>query len=312
MFNPLRYLSPPVEPFFQAHYVPQRLLDGSEKTIRVYRVTLNFFEQFIGRTPRLADLTDAQISAFAAWRLKSVSRGTVKRDMDCLLAIWRFAHELGKLKRGPMIRPIHAPTPTPIALTREQIDAVLLAMQTETRPVLVGSGPRLEVPGHVWWVPLFLVCWDTAERISPVFMLQEHSVDLDRCWIRFPAESRKGKNADNVKSIHADTAEAIKTLLSHYPKRQGNSRIFRWTSNDGTLWPRLGAIMERAGIPNSREFKFHCLRKSSVSHVKAAGGDATDHAGHSSPAITKRSYEDPTITGADKTMTLLFRPGQAG
>jgi integrase len=305
-----RFLSAPIVPFFDEQYIPQRLLDASPKTIAVYRVTLTFFAKFVDRIPRLCDLNDITVAAFAQWRLKTVSRGTVKRDMDCLLALWRFAHEAGKLKRGPMIRPIHAPTPTPIALNREQVDAVWEAMRTESRPVLVSPSPRLEVPGSIWWEPLFLLCWDTAERLTPVFTLIERNIDLDNLWVRFPAEKRKGKVADNVRAIHPDTAAAIKRLLNHYHKRQGNSRIFRWSSNDGTLWPRLGAIMQRAGIPNTREFKFHCLRKSSVSHVKAAGGDSTAHAGHVNPVITQKHYEDPVITGADKTMHFLFRPGE--
>lgn len=306
-----RFLSPPVLPFFHQQYVPQRLMDGSPKTIAVYLVTLGFFAKFLGTAPKICDLSDSKISEFAQWRLKEVSRGTVKRDMDCLLALWRFAHTTGLSKRGPIIRPIHAPTPTPIALTRDQVDAVWLAMRTESRPVLVSPSPRLEVPGSLWWEPLFLLCWDTAERLTPVFTLVERDIDLHNLWVRFPAESRKGSSADNVKPIHPDTAEAIKRLLAFYHKRQGNSRIFRWSSNDGTLWPRLGAIMERAGIPNTREFKFHCLRKSSVSHLVAAGGNGADHAGHSNPQITKRHYEDPAITGANQGLTKLFRPGHA-
>ena len=219
---------------------------------------------------------------------------------------------LRKNQRGPVIRPIHAPTPSPVALTREQVDAVWQAMRAETRKVLVSPDPRLEVPGNVWWEPLFLLCWDTAERITPVFTLLERDLDLNKLWVRFPAASRKGSKCDSVKQIHPDTAQAIERLLSLYHKRQANSRVFRWSSNDGTLWPRLGAIMDRAGLPDAREFKFHCIRKSSVSHFAAAGGDGTAHAGHSSDIITRKHYYDPTVVSADKSTTLLFRPGQAG
>lgn len=305
-----KFLSPPLEHLFRKHYVPQRLLDGSPKTIKVYEVTFRFFAQFLGRTPRLCDLTDATISDFAAWRLTTVGRGTVKRDMDCLLAVWRFARDLGKVNRAPLIRPIHAPTPTPVALTREQIDDVWRAVRTETRPVLVSPSPRVEVPGNCWWEPLFLLCWDTAERITPVFTLLERDLDLKHLWVRFPASVRKGRRSDNMKPIHPDTAIAIEKLLMHYSKRQTNSRIFRWASNDGTIWSRLGAIMARAGIPNSREFKFHCIRKSSVSHFKAAGGDGTIHAGHSSDALTRRHYYDPRIINRESAAAMLFRPGQ--
>lgn len=307
-----RKISPPLTEFFEQRYVPQRLLDCSVKTIAVYRVTLTFFGKFTGDTPKLADLNDHTISAFAKWRLEDVSKGTVKRDMDCLLAIWRFARDAGLLKRGPMIRPIHAPTPTPVAPTREQADAIWEAMNTEERPVLISCNPRIEVPGNVWWPAIYLLCMDTAERISPIFYLYENQIDLVNLWVRFPAESRKGKIEDNVKPIHQDTADAIRLLLSYYPKRQGNSRVFRWASNDGTIWPRLGAIMERAGLPNTREFKFQSVRKFSVSHVIAAGGNGSEHAGHRNPVVTKVHYDVPEITRSGaKNLRLVPRPGHS-
>jgi integrase len=113
-----------------------------------------------------------------------------------------------------------------------------------------------------------------------------------------------------VKPIHPETAEAIKRLLDHYHKRQANSHVFRWASNTGTIWPRLGAIMDRAGLPDAREFKFHCIRKSSVSHFAAAGGDGASHAGHSSDAITRKHYYDPMIVNGANPTSILFRPGE--
>lgn len=299
-----------VQKYFEEVYQPHRLLTASPKTIAVYQVTLRFFDEFCGRPATVKDMSDERIAKFAAWRLETVSRGTVKRDMDCLLALARFAFAAGLIKTPILIRPIHAPVPTPIALTREQIDAVWQAMKTETRNVLVSPNPRLEVPGHIWWEPLFLLAWDTAERITPVFTLLERDINLDRLWVRFPAENRKGSGSDNVKPIHPDTAQAIERLLTHYHKRQTNSRVFRWSSNDATLWPRLGAIMDRAGLPDAREFKFHCIRKSSVSHFAAAGGDGTAHAGHSSNAVTRKHYYDPTIVCGDNPTSFLFRPGE--
>ncbi len=309
---PVDEISPelPVREFFLAEYRPRRLLAGSPKTLKSYGITLAFFCEFLGREAKLSDLTDTVVCQFAEQRMKVVKRATVKRDLDQLLAIWRFAHTAGILRKGPLMRNISVPTPTPIALTREQVAAVWQAINESAPPVAVNMGPpRKEVPGKLWWSAIFLVCWDTGERFNPVFELTESNVDLDRCWIRFPAHDRKGSGADNLKAIHPETGQAIADLLDCYSHRRSDTRIFRWALNRGNVWSTLGRIMRRAGLPDSREFKFHALRKSSTSHLVAAGGDGRAHAGHASDVTTRSHYLDPRIVGGPGAPTLLFRPG---
>jgi integrase len=274
-----------------------------------YEITLRYFDEFCGGVARMGDLNDTQIAEFAGHRLQGVSRGTVKRDMNCLLALARFAFASGHTKSPVLLRAIHAPVPTPIALSREQIESVHNAIRHEIEAVVISYRPRLVVPGNVWWEALFLVCWDTAERFTPVFSLKECNLSLSDRWVRFLAEDRKGGKADSVKTIAEDTAAALERLLAFYPNRKPEGRVFRWAPNESTVWRRLGDIMLRAGLPDTREFKFHSIRKSSVTHLHAAGGDGCAHAGHSSDVITRRHYLDPRIArGADAT-ELLFRPG---
>ena len=76
----------------------------------------------------------------------------------------------------------------------------------------------------------------------------------------------------------------------------------------GGTFRRLGEIMERAGLPNSRLYKFHSIRKSVASYYEAAGGNATELLGHSSRRITK-AYIDPRICCKPSPVGVLFRPG---
>ncbi len=299
-----------IKEFFEKEYRPRRLLSCSKCTLKVYNITIKFFSEFLGREAKLSDLSDTSVAAFAEQRMEVVSRATVKRDLDQLLALWRFAHTAGALRKGPLMRNISVPTPTPIALTREQLEAVWEAIQLHAFPVVVNVRPeRVTVPGKLWWSAIFLVCWDTGERIGAVLGLKECNLDLDGGWARFPAHDRKGGTADNLKSLADDTVEALRDLLDCYAVRRADSGIFRWANNKCGIWSNLGTIMKHAGLPNSREFKFHCIRKSSASHLAAAGGDARAHAGHSSDKITREHYLDPRIVGGPAAHSLLFRPG---
>lgn len=305
-----RWLSPRLDSFFQKDYAPQRLLDASEQTAKVYKITLKFFDEFLRRPARLCDLNDATVGSFAQARMNVVKRATVKRDLDVIFAIWRFAHLTGKVRKGPTLKQLHVATPSPIALSEAQIHAVWDAIQCEAKHVAISSTPTIEVPGPIWWSALFLTCWDTGERLSPVLELVEANLDTVEGYVKFIAEDRKGKTSDSLKRLHPDTLLAISRLLDCYPVRRNDSKVFRWSANRGAIWSRLGAIMVRAGLPDSREFKFHAVRKSSVSHFAAAGGDPVAHAGHSSDVITRRHYLDQRVMGSDRNAAhLLFRPG---
>ena len=67
--------------------------------------------------------------------------------------------------------------------------------------------------------------------------------------------------------------------------------------------------MQRAGLPDTREYKFHAIRKSTASHYEAAGGNATELLGHSSRKVTQ-GYLDPRIVRTKPAVELLFRPGE--
>ncbi len=312
LFNPFKR-SPLLKEFFEDKYKPQRLLQGSPKTVRVYYVTFDMLERYLGKPARLSDLNDETLAEFAKWRLyeTKVKAATVARDMVCIKALWRFARDVGLVKYGPTVKTLQASQPAPLAYCEEQLDAIHQAVLTEDRPVLVSTcdGVQSFVPGPDWWLPLFFVFWDTAERFGAVFDLKEEDCDLEAGCVCFPAETRKGRRHDNFQRIEPRTVEAIEHLLSYYPRRQANSRIFRFASNHGTIYARWGRILDRAGVPNPHGKKFHLLRSSRATHEHLAGGDATAKLTHSSDAITRKSYLDPKLIAKRAETIQVYQPG---
>lgn len=61
--------------FYRDFYEPLALRSRRVNTKRLYQNTLNSFERFLCRAPRLSDLTDATVSRFASYRRRYRERG---------------------------------------------------------------------------------------------------------------------------------------------------------------------------------------------------------------------------------------------
>lgn len=295
LFNALshRHMSTSLDWLYRERYEPLALRSRRPNTKRLYRATLKCFNVFLGRPATLADLTDATVNAFAAHRLASgLSKSSVNKDLFNLLALWRWLHKKHLVETWPDVALENPPARVPVALTREELATVKAAIQREEMP-----------PGSAFWLALFFVIWDTAERINAVLALTWDRVDLAAGWVRYDAEHRKGARADNALPIAGETIAALKQI------RRREGPVFRWPYSPTYIYRRLGRIMQRAGLPDNRLYKFHALRKSVASHYEAAGGNATELLGHSSRKIT-RAYLDPRIVRTTAAIDLLFRPGE--
>ena len=289
----------PLRSFYSDQYEPLALRSRRKNTKRLYVNTLNSFDRFLNRSAILGDLNDATVSKFAAWRIAcGLSKYTVNKDLFNLLAIWRWAHRKGYLKKWPDVQLEKPPVKAPVALLRDELDALVLSCQQEQERVGY-------VCGADFWTALVLLIWDTGERVGAVLAIEWTQVDLRGCWVRFDADHRKGGAADNQLQIATDTAAALGKLKP----REGV--VFKWPYSPTYIYARYSKILERAGLPTNRLYKFHCIRKSTASHYEAAGGNATELLGHSSRKITK-AYLDKRIVKPQSAVEKLFRPGQTG
>lgn len=123
-----------------------------------------------------------------------------------------------------------------------------------------------------------------------------------RCQFRLPAEVRKGGLCDRYFPLGADTIGTLNKI----PRTA--SGPFLGVICLGTIYNRFEVILKRAGLPADRRSKFHRIRRTTLSHYKAAGGDAQALAGHSSGRVTAL-YLDPRIVRQPSAPDLLFRPG---
>ena len=278
---------------FRTLYQPQQLRSASPKTLALWRVALRHFDRFLSRRARLPDLTNASLSAFAAWRLQGVQPATVNRDLASLLALWRWLHRRGYIDRWPDVQLEHEPRRIPQAWTREEFSRLFAAAQRAP-----GNVGRAEA--RVYWPALLLVLFDSGERIGAVLALRWADVDIAGRWVLFRAEHRKGRDQDSCVRLAEDTCR----WLARLPRSQAP---FAWPHSYVTIWARYGELLAAAGLPTDRQSKFHRIRRTTVSHAEAAGGNATELLRHASRRNTL-AYLDPRILQPRQAIDWLWRP----
>ncbi len=197
-------------------YRPLNLRTASTSTIKLWQIAIRNFAEFRRCiSPDLSDLNDTNLAAFASWRHQRVGAATVNRDLASLLALWRFASKRGDAQGWPSVQMCKEARRVPIAWTREEFDKLMAAART-------ASGTIAGIPAMWYWPALFLVAFDSGERIGAIMALEWQSVDLPSGWICFAAETRKGQRADSMVPIAPDTVEAVRRL-----KRRAGGYVFR-------------------------------------------------------------------------------------
>ena len=276
------------------------LRELKSRTVDIYGETVARFDTFLGREATTADLEDMTVASFVRWRSthtrgksgRPISAETVTKDRTALLCLWVFAckkkmHPTGEWPGLPKRRRV---VRTPDAYTAEDIQKLVIAARFRI-------GTVCGLPANWWWPGLIMALFQTGERIGAVMATRWEDVDLERGWIRFPAEDRKGGTADNLRQI---TPELARWLA----QRRGTGRelVWPWDRLPRSLYASWRHLCRKADVRNRA---FHGFRKSSCSYIHAAGGDATAHAGHSSSEMTARHYLDPRITGKGSSLRLL-------
>jgi integrase len=283
--------------FFEETFRPLFLRGKSPRTIDLYRGTLKSFERFLARPPTLADLNDTTVNRFLCWfRELPRSPYSVNKEHANLTALWRFACRKKFLDVWPDVPRDPEPVAVPLAWMPHELDKLFKSL--DTMPGAVG-----QVLACHWWRALLLLCWDTGERVTALLRLQWTDLDLESGWMIVPATNRKGGKSEEAYRLHPDTVAALRAI--QLPPR---SEVFPWPYAETYLWNRFGKVLRRAGLPDNRKSKFHRIRKSVGSYVKAAGGDASAALRHKDSRVTD-SYIDPRVAAPAQAVDYLFRPG---
>jgi integrase len=261
----------------------------SERTERLYGLTVKQFSDFLQHPAGVADLEETQVAKFLAHRLRTRSVATVAKDRAQIRALWEFLARRGVASTWPSVRPIRVPERVPRAwLIDEMRRLIVAAGETDGE---VGG-----VPARLWWRALLLVCFEAGERIGGVLSLEWRDVHEDGIVIR--AEGRKGGRRDIWRGISRECYCAIMAI------RTDRRLVFDWDRAPTALWTHYTKILRRAGLPTDRGSKFHRVRKTTASFAALGGLDPQAVMDHASAATT-RKYLDPRIVRQRQAVDVL-------
>lgn len=275
------------------YYAPLR--NCAQRTIDLYRQTIDRYKDFLGRTPTLVDLNDITVSRFLQARLRdNLSPATVAKDRAQLAGLWNVAARRKLVPEFPTLPNIRTPQRAPIAWQMEQV-ATIFATIDQLR------GKVGDYPARHFWRALLMTIWDTGERIGAIRQLRIEHLDHARGMLTIPAEVRKNKTRDLVIELSPETLFALMRIIDiNEPRRL----IFVWPLCYTYLHDRYTKILKMAGLPSDCRSKFHRIRRTVASYYTLSGGNATQLLDHSNPAVTKK-YIDPTIVRPSPPHSLL-------
>lgn len=290
-----------LDAFLTDVYVPLRLRGRSPESVRLLRHAITQFSRFLGRPALLDDLEDLVVSQWLAKMAEKKSPNSVARERSGILAIWNLAQGRGLVKLRPTVAPELVPQSIPRAFTADE----LARLADSARYSYGWVGP---VPASTFFRALIAVGLETGERINAILKTPRH------CWQRptltVPAAIRKGRRQERVYELSPEACDLVDAVSRH-----DGPTVFWWTASDTALRKRWKTITRRAGLGDGRDVQFHALRRSTASHLAAAGLDATAFLGHSTDRITRRSYLDPRVVDATRpkawqSMPRIFKPEQ--
>lgn len=281
---------------YLTQYLPLKLRGKSDSTKRQYLIQIDHFCRFLGREATLDDLDDEVVTAFLGSVIeRGNSPATANKARNHILSLWRYAARKKLVPHFPDVARLKEPRRKPVAWHTPQIDRLLAECSLE-------QGRVAGVPKGLWWTCLHLILFFTGERISALLQLRLDDLDWDTGWLTARAETRKFATEDKSWKLRPEVMTQLK--LMQLPHRE---LLFPWDRDRTLLYRDYGRILIRAELPHDRKSKFHRMRKTHASYIKAAGGDATEALGHSSPQVTA-VYLDPTITAPEQAADLLVLP----
>lgn len=264
-------------------FFPRRLQLRSKKTQLQYFYAMNGFGYFLGREPMPTDLEDDTFTAWAKSLLAddATSVYTIREKMGRVLTLWTWLAKRRRVHMFPTFQRPEAPEVMPVALSRDQLAALF-------EWALFEPGQIAGIRAGFWWQAFLAFVWSSAERRSAALSLRFEWVDFERKIITIPAKFRKGSRKTGIYPLWNEVANLIRRIEE--PKRE---LVFPWPESEAAYYYRYGRILRRAGLPDHRKSKTHCLRASHATWLEVFGGDATKSLMHGDRATTVKSYLDP-------------------
>jgi len=279
-------------------------------------VAVRSLERHAGRALACSELSAELLNAWLAARLQVRAARTVHRERGDLLTLWNFGHETQRAHAPDTIFPIRLAKTKPKAWSLDELERLLLTARATPGPL----GKDSRISRALFWEALLLTAYDTAARIGALLECRWCDLHVAGQYLLLAAEFAK-TDTEQICGLAPETL----TLLGQLRDRSGlpgggspadDAKIFAWPHRRQGLWEWLDRLLVRAGLPQDRNRKFHCLRKTcaSLTHRESSLEVAQRALGHTSPRQTE-TYLDPLIAGTDtQAIDVLPRPfgGPAG
>ena len=276
-------------------YQPAVMFSYQPHTFTQYRIAFSNFQDSVGRTLLLSDLSDENAGRMLQGLIaKGLSPRTVNNQRAYLLVFWKFCNRRRLVDTWPHVADVPVPERIPRAWTREQFVKLFESFAKE-------PGQIAGIPAGIWWTTLVSVLWDTGERIGAVLQARWDCLDIETGELEIQAQHRKGGRKAMLYQLKPATIERLKEIVE--PTRK---LIFPFPLSIDMYYQRYTRALKRAGLPHGRHDKTHKIRRTFATYIEAAGGNATEALRHGSRALTEKSYIDPRIARKEPANKLLF------
>lgn len=239
------------------------------------------FARWSGRSVHINELNPTDVNEWLATLRQSKLRPTsVDGYRRNLLAVWRFAYEVGACDTPALrVRTIKVPRQIVRAYTHEEIRRLLHAA-SQLRGRHRNGNRRSD-----FWQAMIHAAYATALRRSDLLLIFRR--DIDEHGVATIIQSKTG-NLVRVR-FSPDALGYAKRLCCP------NGLLLPWPYRRDAMAPRFSAIKKLAGI-NRGSLKW--LRRSAASYAERdQPGAGSRILGHRTAHVFKSHYEDATIAG---------------
>lgn len=251
--------------------------------IRQLHVSASRLSDWLRRDSTIPDLTEANVSRFLLW-LEGLGRKPryLKKVKGDLLAIWRYAVEVGLLPDDPKrVRKITCNREVPRAWNLLELAALIEAARK-----LEGCY-RNGIPRALFWECLIRLGYESGFRKADLLEIRFDEIQAsDHGAIVCHMQSKTG--VGQLAAIGPDTVAAIEAIRK--PRRD---IVLDWPYHEWTFRYQINRLTAAAGIKGTSKF----LRRSCASYGARDGGEETAMKllGHQTPGLARAHYIDPRI-----------------
>lgn len=250
------------------HLLPERR--ASPLTIGIYAKALDLWAKLTGDPP-LCDIDDRTTSRFVVGlsalpgrHAENLSDATIHKHCRTIEACLALAGpKTAKRKKAQRLleevpsieKPELAETDVLDNFELREIADILAACDRMRYP----ARSKTSIEPAEFWRSLVTVVYNTGERKGAIFQVKQPPAGATE--IIFPGPIRKGKRKSIRVPLNESAREAIESI------RTDRELLFPWPHCPRWFYYRWGQLLTFAGIPETRQFGLHGIRKATCTEM---------------------------------------------